>query len=73
MVGSTCIHWGRTTLFQEEMMEFIEETFGVEVSISTISRTLQREKISRKKVYILAPNWWTKSSFNELQEREVSL
>jgi transposase len=37
-------------------MEFIEETFGVEVSISTISRTLQREKISRKKVYILAPN-----------------
>ena len=38
------------------MMDFIEETFDVEVSVSTISRTLQREKISWKKVYILAPN-----------------
>jgi len=38
------------------MMDFIEETFDVEVLVSTISHTLQREKISRKKVHILAPN-----------------
>ena len=36
-------------VYREEMVEFIEDEFEVEVSLSTIRRTLQREKISRKK------------------------
>jgi hypothetical protein len=33
------------------MIDFLVEEFDIEVSLSTISRTLQRERISRKKVY----------------------
>jgi hypothetical protein len=39
--------------YRDEMVEFILEKFNIEVSLATISRTLKRERISRKKVFPL--------------------
>ena len=40
--------------YRDEMADYLLDAFGVEVSLSTISRTLQREDISRKKVYTMS-------------------
>ena len=40
-------------VYREEMADFIAEEFDIDVSIVTISRTLQKERISRKKVLFL--------------------
>jgi len=37
-------------VYRDEMVDFIAEEFDIDVSVITISRTLQKEKISRKKV-----------------------
>jgi arginine repressor len=37
-------------VYREEMVDFIAEEFDTDVSVATISRTLQKERISRKKV-----------------------
>ena len=39
-------------VYREEMVDFIAEEFDVDVSLITISRFLQKEKISRKKVIV---------------------
>ena len=36
--------------YHDEMIDFLQDRFDVEVSLATISRTLKRHKISRKKV-----------------------
>ena len=40
-------------VYREEMVDFIAEEFDIDVSVITISRTLQKERISRKKVFLL--------------------
>jgi|SRR5271155_2633899 len=40
-------------VYREEMVDFIAEEFDIDVSVVTISRTLQKERISRKKVLFL--------------------
>jgi len=37
--------------YRDEMVDFIEEHFDIEVSVSTVSRALAKGKISRKKVF----------------------
>jgi hypothetical protein len=37
-------------VYRDEMVDFIAEQYDVDVSLITISRTLQKERISRKKV-----------------------
>ena len=39
-------------VFRFEMVEFIAEEFDIDVSLNTISRFLQKEQISRKKVHL---------------------
>jgi hypothetical protein len=41
----------KTFSFRSEMVDFIAEGFDVDVSENTISRFLQKEWISRKKVH----------------------
>ena len=40
-------------IYRDEIIDFIYYEFGVEVSLATMSRTLQRERMSCKKV-----NFW---------------
>ena len=60
------------------MVDFIAEEFDIDVSVATISRTLQKERISRKKVYrppILAVQFlidWLVFSYNGLHENGLS-
>ena len=37
-------------MYHDEMIDFIADEFDTDVSLATISRTLQKENISRKKV-----------------------
>ena len=37
-------------MYRDEMIDFIADEFDTDVSLATISRTLQKENISRKKV-----------------------
>lgn len=37
-------------VYRDEMIDFIAEEYDVDVSLVTISRILQKERISRKKV-----------------------
>ena len=37
-------------MYRDEMIDFIADKFDTDVSLATISRTLQKENISRKKV-----------------------
>jgi len=66
-------------VYRDEMVDFLAEEFDVDVSLTTISRTLKKKRISRKKVsfspsFIASRFFYfvANFSFKELQENAQS-